>query len=184
MFSLTNGLQVSASGAAASEVKGPWASPTTGTGTSGFGVAQPATGNQGFGQATASGATATGGPIQGVNPTTDTEINVAGVSNLQGETGGEQGATRDGKQHHRGDWGEIGAILLVSKGFGCDERRSRKKLSNLTFVQQIVEICFSLTNGLQGSASGAAAYGCPGQWVSPTTSTGISGFWRRSTGNG
>jgi hypothetical protein len=51
-----------------------------------------------------------------------------------------------------------------------------KKLSNLTFAQQIVEICFSLTNGLQGSASGAAAYGCPGQWVSPTTGTGTSVF--------
>ena len=116
MFSLTNGLQVSASGAAASEVKGPWASPTTGTGTSGFGVAQPATGNQGFGQATASGATATGGPIQGVNPTTDTEINVAGVSDLQGETVGERGATCDGKQHHRGDWGEIGGNLAGVQG--------------------------------------------------------------------
>ena len=184
MFSLTNGLQESASGAAASEFKGQWASPTTGTGTSSFGVAQPATGNQGFGQATASGATATGGPVQGVSPTTDTGINVAGVSDLQGETGGEQGATCDGKQHHRGDWGEIGAILLVSKGFGCDKRRSWKKLSNLTFAQQIVEICFSLTNRLQGRASGSAASGCPGQWASPTTGTGISGFWRRSTGNG
>jgi hypothetical protein len=59
-----------------------------------------------------------------------------------------------------------------------------EKMSNLTFTQQIVEICFSLTNGLQGSASGAAASGCPGQWASPTTGMGISGFWRRSTGNG
>jgi hypothetical protein len=78
MFSLTNGLQESASGSAASDFKGQWASLTTGTGTSGFGVAQPVTGNQGVGQATASGATATGGPVQGVIPTTDTEINVAG----------------------------------------------------------------------------------------------------------
>jgi hypothetical protein len=110
MFSLTNGLQESALGAAASEYKGQWASLTTGMGTSGVGIAQSATGNQGFGQATASGATATGGPVQGVTPTTDTGINVAGASNLQGETGGERGATHDGKQHHRGDWGEIGAI--------------------------------------------------------------------------
>ena len=81
MFSLTNRLQESASGAAASEFKGQWASSTTGTGTSG--------GNQGFGQATAWGAMATGGPVQGVSPTMDTGINVAGASNLQGETGGE-----------------------------------------------------------------------------------------------
>ena len=85
MFSLTNGLQESASGAAASEVKGQWASPTTGTGTSGFGVAQPATGNQGFGQATALGATATGGPVQGASPTTGMGINVAGVQGSVGD---------------------------------------------------------------------------------------------------
>jgi hypothetical protein len=51
-----------------------------------FGVAQPATGNQGFGQATASGATAaTGGPVQGASPTTGMGINVAGVQGSVGD---------------------------------------------------------------------------------------------------
>jgi len=50
-----------------------------------FGVAQPATGNQGFGQATALGATATGGPVQGASPTTGMGINVAGVQGSVGD---------------------------------------------------------------------------------------------------
>ena len=51
-----------------------------------FGVAQPATGNHGFGQATASGATAaTGGPVQGASLTTGMGINVVGVQGSVGD---------------------------------------------------------------------------------------------------
>ena len=50
-----------------------------------FGVAQPATGNQGFGQATALGATATGGPVQGASPTTGMGIIVVGVQGSVGD---------------------------------------------------------------------------------------------------
>ena len=56
------------------------ASPTTGTGMSRFGLAPLATGNQGFGPTSASGATASGGPGQWANPTTGTEISSFGLA--------------------------------------------------------------------------------------------------------
>jgi hypothetical protein len=91
----------SAWGAMSSAGPGQWARPTTGTGISGVSFAQPGTRNQGGrpsgatttgglvqgaspenqggGQATASGATATGGPVQGASPATGTGTNVAGL---------------------------------------------------------------------------------------------------------
>ena len=72
--------QATALGAAETGAPGIWASLTTGTGRSGFGLAPLATGNQGFGPTSALGGTASGGPGQWANPTTGTEISGFGLA--------------------------------------------------------------------------------------------------------
>jgi hypothetical protein len=59
---------------------GLWASLTTGTGMSGFGLAPLATGNQGFGPTSTLGATVSGGLGQWANPTMGTGINGFGLA--------------------------------------------------------------------------------------------------------
>ena len=75
--------QATALGAAKTGALGKWASPTTGTGISGFSLAPLATGNQGFGPiSSALGGTASGGPGQWANPTTGTGISGFGLAPL------------------------------------------------------------------------------------------------------
>ena len=66
--------QATALGAAEIGAPGIWASLTTGTGMSSFGLAPLATCNQGFGPTSPLGGTASGGLGQWANPTTGTEI--------------------------------------------------------------------------------------------------------------
>ncbi len=179
--------QATALGAAETGAPGIWASLTTGTGRSGFGLAPLATGNQGFGPTSASGTTASGGRGQWANPTTSTEISGFGLAQpatWRGTTGhgdglrlrptgifqnqglGQATALGAAKTGAPGIWASLTTGTGMS-GFG---------LAPLATGNQ----GFGPTSALGGTASGGL-----GQWANPTTGMGISGFGlaQPATGN-